>query len=381
MSSYAPRECGIATYTEDLTRSIDKLKVIEPSSIISMNDPGACYNYGKEVLWQIDQNNKITYRKAAEFINDSEFDLVNVQHEFGLFGGMWGSHLLTFLRKLEVPIVTTMHTTLFPDSKIFQTPESAKNHKKAVKGIAKASSAIVVMTKMAAQILQEHYGVKRDEIRIIPHGSPSFPFVSSEPAKLELGLEGRTVLSTFGLISRDKGIEHAIKALPEIVKHHPDILYLIIGVTHPQVRMHEGEKYRKRLKRLVYDLHLRDNVRFHNRFLSKEELIQYLQATDVYICPYNKKEQLSSGTVTYAMAAGKPIISTPFYYAQELLDEDRGILCKFRSPSSITEGIQQLLDNPEEKARIEKLAYKHGQSMTWPKVAAKYVDLFREVVQ
>jgi glycosyltransferase involved in cell wall biosynthesis len=381
VSSYSPRQCGIATFTEDLTKSIDTLKVMEPSSIIAINDPGSSYNYGKEVVWQIDEDHLASYDKAAEYINSSDFDLVNIQHEFGLFGGIWGEYLLTFLEKLDKPIVTTMHTTLFPDAKIFQTPENADAHNRVVNGIGRTSSAIVVMTNMAAHILQENYGVNKDEISVIPHGSPRFPFVPSSPAKEDLCLEGRTVLSTFGLLSRDKGIEHAIKALPEVVKEHPDLLYLIIGVTHPQVRMSEGEKYRKHLVRLVNRLNLRDNVRFHNRFLSKDELIQYLQATDVYICPYNKKEQLSSGTVTYALGAGKPIISTPFYYAEELLAEDRGILCKFNSPRSITDGLKQLLDNPEKKARIEKLAYEHGQSMTWPRVASRYADLFREFAQ
>ena len=381
VSSYSPRECGIATFTEDLTKNIDNLKMLKPSGIIAINDPGSSYNYGKEVLQQVDEDDITSYKKASEYINASDFDLVNIQHEFGLFGGMWGEYLLTFLRKLNKPIVTTMHTTLFPDAEIFQTSESAAAHKKVVKGIAKASSAITVMTNMAAHILQESYRVDKEKIKVIPHGSPSFPFAPSEPAKKDLGLEGRTVLSTFGLLSQDKGIQHAIKALPEVVKEHPDILYLIIGVTHPQVRMHEGEKYRKRLVRLVNELDLRDNVRFHNRFLSQDELIHYLQATDLYICPYNKKEQLSSGTVTYAMGAGKPIISTPFYYAEELLAEGRGILCKFKSPSSITNGIKQLLDNPEKKARIEKLAYEHGQSMTWPRVASKYIDLFKEFTQ
>jgi glycosyltransferase involved in cell wall biosynthesis len=381
VSSYAPRECGIATFTEDLTKYIDELEVLAPSSIIAINDPGASYNYGKEVVCQIDEEIKSTYKTAANCINDSGFDLVNVQHEFGLFGGEWGVYLLKFLKELKKPVVTTMHTTLFPDSHIFQSPESLKAHNKVVKGIGKVSSAIVVMTKMAAQILNESYRIAKDTIKIIPHGSPNFSFVPTEPAKDALGLEGRTVLSTFGLLSRDKGIQHAINALPAVVQQHPDILYLIIGVTHPQVRMHEGEKYRKRLKRLVDYLELQDNVRFHNRFITKEELIQYLEATDVYICPYNKKDQLSSGTVTYALAAGKPIVSTPFYYAQELLAEDRGILCKFRSPRSIANGINELLDNPEKKARIEKNAYEYGQSMTWPKVASRYADLFKQFVQ
>lgn len=381
MSSYTPRECGIATFTEDLTKSIDKLQVLKPSAIIGINDPGSSYNYGKEVIWQIDEDDMKTYQKAADFINSSDFDLVNVQHEFGLFGGLWGNYLLTFFKKVNKSIITTMHTTLWPDSKIFQSPESAEAHNKVVKRIGRASSAIVVMTNMAAHILQESYGVDKDKIKVIPHGSPTFPFVPSDSKKKALGLEGRTVLLTFGFLSQDKGIQNTIKALPEIVKERPDILYMIIGVTHPQVRLREGEKYRKRLVRLVNKLDLRDNVRFHNRFLSKNELIHYLQATDVYICPYVKKEQLSSGTITYALGAGKAIISTPFYYAEELLAEGRGLLCKFNSPGSISAGIRQLLDNPEKKARIEKRAYEYGQDMTWPSVASKYVALFREFNQ
>jgi glycosyltransferase involved in cell wall biosynthesis len=220
-----------------------------------------------------------------------------------------------------------------------------------------------------------------EKVKIIPHGCPAMPFVPSHVGKGALDLDGRIVLSTFGLLSRDKGIQNAIQALPEIVKEWPDVLYLVIGETHPQVRNWEGEKYRRRLMGLVKKLKLEENVRFYNRFLSEDELIQYLQATDVYICPYVKKDQLSSGTVTYAIGAGRAIVSTPFYYAQEILAEGRGLLCKFRSPSSITEGIRHLLENPEQKARIEKLAYKYSRSMTWPRVAAQYASLFKEVIQ
>jgi len=381
MSSYTPRECGIATFTEDLTKSIDALHVLKPAAIIGINDLGSTYNYGKEVVMQIDAADERTYRQVADQINDSDFDLVNVQHEFGLFGGDWGNYLLTFLRKLSKPSITTMHTTLSRDSRIFQTPESAAAHNRVVKGIGRYSSAITVMTKMAANILQEDYNIDADKIRIIPHGTPPIPFIPSELAKGVLRLNGRIVLSTFGLLSRDKGIHNAIQALPEIVKEWPDILYLVIGATHPQVRLHEGEKYRKRLVSLVKSLKLEKNVKFHNRFLTKDELIQYLQATDVYICPYVNVDQLSSGTVTYALGAGRAIVSTPFYYATEVLAEGRGLLCKFKDPGSITESIRQLLENPGQRASIEKLAYEYGQDMTWPKVASKYASLFKEVIQ
>ncbi|TFG08715.1 glycosyltransferase [Candidatus Thorarchaeota archaeon] len=381
VSSYTPRECGIATFTEDLTKSIDALHVLKPASIVSVNDPSSSYNYGKEVVMQLEEDDKRTYSRVADRINSSDYDLINVQHEFGLFGGDWGDYLLTFLRKLSKNSITTMHTTLSPDSEVFQSPESAAAHDSVVKEIGRISSAVVVMTKMAADILKEGYGVDADKIKIIPHGCPPMPFVPSDPEKEALGLGGRTVLATFGLLSRDKGIENAIKALPEIVKEWPDILYLVIGETHPKVRLNEGEKYRNALLRLVKDLELRGNVRFHNRFLSKTELIQYLHATDVYICPYVKKEQLSSGTVTYALGAGKAIISTPFYYAQEVLAGGRGLLCEFNSPVSITEGIRQLLKHPEQKAHMEKLAYEYSRQMTWPRVATKYVSLFREVIR
>jgi glycosyltransferase involved in cell wall biosynthesis len=381
LSSYTPRECGIATFTEDLTKSIDALNVFEPSAIIGINDLGSTYNYGKKVVMQIDAADERTYHQVADQINDSDFDLVNVQHEFGLFGGDWGDYLLTFLKKLSKPSITTMHTTLSPGSTVFQSPESIAAHNKVVKGIARYSSAITVMTKMAANILRKNYGVAEDKIRIIPHGTPLIPSVTSELAKEALCLNGRIVLSTFGLLSRDKGIHNAIEALPELVKEWPDILYLVIGATHPQVRLRVGEKYRKRLARLVKRLELENNVKFHNRFLTQDELIQYLQATDVYICPYVNVDQLSSGTVTYALGAGRAIVSTPFYYATEVLADGRGLLCRFKSPKSITESIRQLLENPEQRASIEKLAYKYGQEMTWPKVASKYASLFKEVIQ
>ncbi|MBY8998488.1 MAG: glycosyltransferase family 4 protein [Candidatus Thorarchaeota archaeon] len=381
MSSYTPRECGIATFTEDLIKNVDALHTLKPAAIIAMNDPGSFYNYGKEVVMHIDADDERSYRHVADQINSSDIDLINVQHEFGLFGGDWGNYLLTFLRKLNKPCITTMHTTLFPDAKVFSSPESSAAHKKVVKGIGKYSSAIAVMTKMAANILQEHYGVDAAKIRIIPHGTPPIPFVPSDSVKEGLGLDGRTILSTFGLLSRDKGIQNAIKALPATVKEWPDILYLIIGATHPQVRLHEGEKYRKSLVRLVKQLKLEKNVKFHNRFLSKEELIHYLQATDVYICPYVNVDQLSSGTVTYALGAGRAIVSTPFYYAVEVLADGRGVLCKFKSPRSISDGIRQLLQNPDQKAHVEKLAYEYGQEMIWSRVASKYASLFKEMIQ
>lgn len=381
VSSYAPRKCGIATFTEDLTRNINTLNALEPAAIVAINGPGSSYCYGKEVVLQIDEEDKETYQQVAYQINSSDFDLINVQHEFGLFGGEWGNYLLTLLEKLSKPSVTTMHTTLSPDSKRTQSLGQIDIHNKVVRGIGQYSSALVVMTKIAADILREGYDVDVEKIKVIPHGCPDMPLVSSDQGKKDLGLDDRSVLSTFGLLSRDKGIQNTIRALPEIVKDTPEILYLVIGVTHPQVRLFEGEKYRKRLMRLVKKLGLEKNVEFHNRFLSKQELIRYLQATDIYVCSHVKKDQLSSGTVTYALGTGKAIVSTPFYYAVEVLNEGRGLLSKFRSPRSIAECITRLLEDPELKARTEKLAYEYSRDMTWPRVASRYVSLFREMIQ
>jgi glycosyltransferase involved in cell wall biosynthesis len=290
-----------------------------------------------------------------------------------------GDHLLTLLRELKKPCVTTMHTTLALNSSAFDSPRNAELHADVVKEIEKRSSAIVVMTKMAANILENDYGVNADKIRIIQHGSPAIPFVPSQPEKRALGFGRRVLLSTFGLLSRGKGIESAIKALPYIIEDYPELCYLVIGATHPQVRQREGEKYRETLMSLVQRLGLEKNVKFDNRFLTKDELIQYLKATDVYVCPYPNKDQLSSGTVTYAIAAGKAIVSTPFNYAKEVLADGRGILCKFENPESIAKSIRHLLENPEQKARMEKLAYEYGQCMTWSSVASRYVSLFNEV--
>lgn len=381
LSSYPPRECGIATFTEDLTTSIDALHTLSPAAIIAMNDEESWYSYGEEVILQIDEEDKESYIEAAHEINNSEFDLINVQHEFGLFGGVWGNYLLALLDSMDKPSVTTMHTTLSPDSKRLHSLGEVAIHNNVVRGIGEKSSAIVVMTHMAANILQNEYRIDADNIKVIPHGCPSMPFVPSDHEKKDLGLEGRIVLSTFGLLSRDKGIENTIKALPELVSEWPEILYLVIGETHPQVRLREGEQYRKHLMKLVKSLGLRENVRFYNRFLNKDELVKYLLATDVYICPYNMKDQLSSGTLTYALGAGKAIVSTPFYYAQEILAEGRGVLCKFGSPVSMTKGIRKLLENPKEKARIEKKAYDYSRSMTWPRVASSYVDLFEKLAE
>jgi glycosyltransferase involved in cell wall biosynthesis len=292
--------------------------------------------------------------------------LVNLQHEFGLFGGKWGEYINLFLEGLQKPLVTTLHTIL---------PSVESDHRTVLEKIADHSVSIVVMTSAAIQLLKK-YDIKHEKINVIPHGCPDVPFISSERLKPSLGLKGRIVLSTFGLINRGKGIHHVIQALSSLVKKEPRILYLVIGETHPEVRKNKGESYRKRLMKLVKELKLEKHVRFYNQFLPKKTLIKYLQATDIYVTPYIDRNQISSGTLVYALGTGKAIISTPYLHAEEALADGRGILCKFNNPASIAECINQLLEDPELRLSLERKTYAYSRNFTWPKVAEKYVKLF-----
>ena len=295
MSSFPPRECGIATFTQDLTNAIDKEFSPEiKSKILAINDNGtSIYNYPRKVTMQISETEMEDYINRANDINKSpHIKLVNIQHEYGLFGGEQGEYLLAFLELVQKPVIITMHTVL---------PRPDEKMKKIGQLIAHKSFGTVVMNKQAKEILVKKYGIKRSKISVIPHGVHHIAFPSTKRAKKKLNLSGRTVLSTFGMISQDKGIEYAIEALPKVVKKHPDLLYLIIGATHPIVRREEGEDYRNKLKKLVVKHKLTKHVKFYNKYLSLPELIDYLKATDVYVYPMLSKEQASSGSLSYAM--------------------------------------------------------------------------------
>jgi glycosyltransferase involved in cell wall biosynthesis len=371
VSTYPPRECGIANFTKDLIDSVDGLREFRPSVVITINEEGGIYDYDRRVKFQIERDSVDDYVQATRYVNLSKVNLVNLQHEFGVFGGEWGEYINLFLEDLQKPVVTTLHTLL---------PNFESTARKVLEDIAYHSAAIVVMTRTSLQLLK-NCDVKRDKINVIPHGCPDVPFITSEKPKASLGLRGRIVLSTFGLINRGKGIQYAIRALPSVVKKEPRILYVIIGETHPEVRKFEGERYRKRLMRLVDELKLRKHVRFHNRFLPKRELIRYLQATDIYITPYVNRNQISSGTLVYALGTGNAIISTPYLHAEEALAEGRGLICKFRSPSSIAECINRLLEDPELRLSLERKAYAFSRTFTWPKAAEKYVRLFNRLLK
>ena len=371
ISSYPPRECGIATFTKNLVDATNKLETLRNPIIVAMNEGETIYNYDKRVKYQIRRNVPQDYANAADFVNSSKADLVNLQHEFGLFGGEWGEHINIFMEKIRKPIVTTLHTL---------SPSFIPKAQSVLKQIANNSQKIVTMTNTATKILTT-YNVPRNKIEIIQHGCPNVPFVNSNKIKPTLfGLKGKIVLSTFGLISKGKGIEYAIKALPEVVKKYPEIIYVVIGETHPEVRKHEGEKYRKKLIKLVDELNLYEHVRFHNRFLLTRELIKYLQATDIYITPYIEKTQISSGTLVYAMGTGKAIIATPYLHAQEALAQGRGLLCKLKDHKSITERIFQLLEDEKLRRKIQEKVYKYSRDFIWSSVAKKYSDLYRRIL-
>jgi glycosyltransferase involved in cell wall biosynthesis len=338
--------------------------------VIAVNEKGAIYHYDKRVKWAIERDSVDDYLQAASYVNASNVDLVNLQHEFGLFGGDYGEYINYFLENLKKPVVTTLHTV---------QPDFDPKAQAVLRNIIAKSESIVVMVRVAIEILEKQ-GIPIKSYAVIPHGCPYIPFVNSETIKSSLGLKGCFVISTFGLISRSKGIEYAIRALPSIIEREPKAVYLIIGETHPEVRKNEGEKYRNNLMKLINELGLENHVRFHNRFLLKRELVKYLQATDVYVTSYVSPNQISSGTLAYALGAGRAVVSTPYLHAQEVLAEGRGLFCKFRDSRSIADCINKLLDEDLRKI-IQAKAYKYSRRFVWSNVAKRYAKLFEQAIK
>ncbi len=370
LSTYPPRECGIATFTKDLLEAVEGLNEVRRPVVIAVNEEETIYNYDRRVKWQIERDAVDDYVQAARYVNSSDVDLVNLQHEYGLFGGDYGEYINHFLDNVEKPVVTTLHTV---------QPDSDLKAQAVLRNIVAKSAATVVITRVALELLKKQ-NIVRKKVTVIPHGCPLVPFVSSESVKDSLGLKGRFVLSTFGLISRGKGIEYAIRALPPVVEKEPRLIYLVIGETHPEVRKTEGESYRKKLMRLIEELQLQKHVRFHNRFLAKRELIRYLQATDVYLAPYISPNQISSGTLAYALGIGRAVISTPYFHAQDVLAEGRGLFCRFKDPNSIAAGISKLLDENLRKT-MQRKAYKYSRRFVWSNVAKEYLKLFGHIIK
>lgn len=369
IGNYLPRQCGIATFTTDLCEEIAFQNPEIECLALAMNDQPDEYDYPGRVRFELDQDDLNGYQSAADFLNMNNVDLVCLQHEFGIFGGSWGSHILTLLRRLHAPIVTTLHTILTdpnPDQRLV------------MKDLAKLSDRLVVMSERSVEYLQQIYGVPGDKIDLIPHGIPNVPFGDSIQYKTNFDLEGKQVLLTFGLLSPNKGIEYVIQALPDIVEQHPDVVYLVLGATHPQIKRGQGEAYRHRLQSLAKDMGVEQNIIFYDRFVNLEELVEFIGAADIYITPYLNPAQIVSGTLAYTVGAGKAVLSTPYWYAEELLADGRGRIIPFRDSQAIAQNVIQLLDNEDELKTIRQRAYRYGRKMVWSKIAQQYLESFEQ---
>ncbi|MET0644066.1 MAG: glycosyltransferase family 4 protein, partial [Candidatus Binatia bacterium] len=368
VGNYLPRQCGIATFTTDLCEAIAVEHSETTCIALPVNDIEGGYSYPPRVRFELTEKDIESYRRAADFLNINNVDLVCLQFEYGIFGGRAGSHILTLLRELRMPIVTTLHT-------ILRDPDAQQ--RQVLEAVAGLSDRLVVMSERGAEFLQKVYRVSPDKIDRIPHGIPDLPFVDPSFHKDLFGVEGKIVLLSFGLLSANKGIENVIAALPAILAKHPNVVYFIVGATHPHVKRHDGESYRLSLQWLAQEKDVAGHVIFYNRFVSLEELVEFIGAADIYITPYLNPAQIVSGTLAYTLGAGKAVISTPYWYAEEMLAEDRGALVPFRDPEALAEQVIDLLDNEAKRHSMRKRAYLFGRDMIWPQVARRYMESFR----
>ncbi len=367
VGDYLPRRCGIATFTADLYASYVRFIPDANPLVVSVNDTLEGYEYPDEVRYDFYQHDQQAYRKAAEFLNAKNVDVVCLQHEYGIYGGSAGSYVLTLLRNLTMPVVTTFHT-------ILKTP--SEEQLLILKSIADLSSRVVCMSEKGRDFLINIYDIPAHKIDLIPHGIPDMPFVDPHFYKDKFGMEGRQTLLTFGLLSPNKGIENVIRALPRIVEQVPNVTYMVLGATHPNLVKHEGEVYRDSLVKLAADLGVSDNIRFFNQFVELDELTEYLGAADIYITPYLNPAQITSGTLSYAFGCGKAVISTPYWHAEELLADGRGMLVPFGDSDAIATDVIQLLTDEQTRHTMRKRAYLMGREMTWEQSIQQYADAF-----
>ena len=368
VGNYLPRECGIATFTADLCTALTNEYGPERLFAIPVNDPDSHYDYPEQVRLELEQEDVASYERAADFLNFNGNDLVCLQHEYGIYGGNAGGHILMLLRKLKMPLVTTLHTVLrLPDA----------NQRAVLEEIAALSDRLVVMSELAAELLRDVYSVPGEKIDVIPHGVPEMHFMDPNYFKDRFGTEGKSVLLTFGLLSPNKGIENVIRALPAILAQHPNVVYIVSGVTHPHIRRREGERYRNELQALAEELGVSSQLILNNRFVNAEELIEHVGAADIYITPYRQEAQVVSGTLAIALGAGKAIISTPYWHAKELLAEERGVIVPFDDPGSIANSVLRLLENDAERHAMRKRAYLYSRGTTWPRTARAYMASFQ----
>jgi len=368
VGNYLPRQCGIATFTTDLCAALASEYGSGRLFAIPVNDPESHYEYPEQVRLELEQEDLRSYERAADFLNFNGNDLVCLQHEYGIYGGTAGSHILALLRKLKMPLVTTLHTVL-------REPDA--DQRAVLEEIARLSDRMVVMSKLAAQLLREVYSVPGIKIDVIPHGVPDLPFMDPNYFKDKFGTEGKSVLLTFGLLSPNKGIENVIQALPAILEKHPNVVYIVSGVTHPHIRRREGERYREQLQALAVSLGVSEHLILNNRFVSTEELVEHVGAADIYITPYLQEAQVVSGTLAIALGAGKAIVSTPYWHAKELLAENRGVIVPFANPGAIAEAVTGLLENEAARHAMRKRAYLYSRGTTWPKTARAYMASFQ----
>jgi len=368
LGNYLPRQCGIATFTTDLCEAIASEFPDLSVFAIPVNDRESGYAYPGRVRFELAENDLDSYQQAADFLNINKVDAVCIQHEFGIYGGPEGSHVLSLLRELRTPVVTTLHTIPHQPTPV---------QRSVLCEIAERSDRLVVMSNKGVDFLRNIYHVPADRLDLIPHGIHDVPFTDPNFYKDEFGLEGRFVILTFGLLGPNKGIEYVIRALPEVLKRFPKTTYVVVGATHPHVKKVEGETYRLSLQRLARKLEVERNVVFFDRFVTLEELMEFIGAADVYVTPYLNQDQITSGTLAYALGAGKAVISTPYWYAEELLGEGAGVLVPFEAADALAQAILHLLEDEAERHTIRKQGYLLGRKMIWPEVAKQYVHSLR----
>ncbi|PKM71764.1 MAG: glycosyl transferase family 1 [Firmicutes bacterium HGW-Firmicutes-16] len=369
LSTYPPRECGLATFTQDIFMELKKIPSTAQSRIVAVSSEST--QYDDEVMLELKQNDKESYKQIANELNNSDIELLVIEHEYGIYGGERGEYLLELIDNLKIPFITTLHTVL---------PAPDEKQRYILNTLAKKGERIITMANNTIDILKDAYGIDPSKIVVINHGVPSIPMESREKLKADGGLDNRFIISTFGLLGPGKGLEYGIEAIEKVAQKHKDVLYYILGRTHPAIVNISGEDYRKSLETMVAKLGISDNVILVNKYLSKEEIVRYLKLSDVYLTPYLNKDQAVSGTLAYAAGYGRVIVSTPYGYAKEMLSGGRGLLAEFRSSESIASCIEYLVDHPDEKLQMEQKTLDTGKTMMWENVAKQYEALFVNVL-
>jgi glycosyltransferase involved in cell wall biosynthesis len=378
ISTYPPRECGIATFNNNLMKAIgsnfpERSNVLKGDFVVALTDSEDIheYEYPDEVKYVIRQNHQKDYIRAANYINTSTADVCIMEHEFGIYGGESGIYILPLINRLEKPLISILHTILKDPSYVQRV---------IIREIAEQSSKIIVMSKRAVEFLTTIYDIPADKIQIIEHGVPDLEAPEDNPIKNITPFKNRRVLLTFGLISRNKGLETVVRALPRIVKDHPDVTYVILGNTHPGVIKNSGEEYRDHLKTLANQLGVSQNLAFVNKFVAEEELIQYLSSAEIYVTPYLNEAQITSGTLSYAVGAGSAVVSTPYWHAVELLDHNRGRLFDFKNADALADIVIELLDQERVLNELKQNAYEYGLHLRWPATGAEFIKVAQEAL-